>query len=88
MPSQSSSCQQVAPRCQVSRPRPPRDQHRVPRLHTHTHSPRTSSPLLSTPLPPLPLAFVRHRAVLMVDFFACEKARLQPPPRPGPCSPC
>ena len=71
----------------MSRPRPPRDPHRVPRLHTYTHSRRTHSPLLSTPLPTLPLAFVRHRAVQMVDFLACNKARLQPQPAPPPARP-
>ena len=74
-------------RCQVSRPRSPRDQHRVPRLQTYTHSPSTRSPRLSTPLPPLLLAFVRHRAVLMVDFLAREKARPQHQAAPAPARP-
>ena len=73
--------------CQVSRPCPLRDPHRVARLHTHTHSPRTSSPQHSTPIPPLSLAFVRHRAVLMVDFLAREKARPQHQAAPAPARP-
>ena len=71
------------PRCQVSRPRPARAPHRAPRLPTHIHRPRTRCPLLAPPLPPLPLAFGRHRAVPMVDFGRGKRrAHSSSPPWP------